>query len=124
MRLSRAFVCLIVVAGCDRAPTPIEVVDRGWQAHARLVAAGEHAPTCAAAGVAMQGVFDRERPAFVAALALERDKAKLEEVRAYLEAHDAEYRDLETRTEALDARCAGDAGVTAVFAKLELPDGS
>jgi hypothetical protein len=124
MRLSRGIVTLVVLVGCDRRPTPIEVVEHGWQAHARLVAAGEHAATCAAAGAAMQAVFERERPAFVAALALERDKARLEAVRGYLEAHDPEYRDLETRTDALSERCADDAAVGAVFAKLELPDGN
>ena len=124
MRLSEAIVSAIVVAAsaCDRAASPEEVVDRGWAAHALVVAAGEHAATCAEAGAAMRVVFERHRGAFVAAFELERDKARLAAATAYLEAHATQYADLETRTEALSARCGDDRGVSAVFAELELPE--
>jgi hypothetical protein len=123
-----AMITTLGVAGagaCDAgAPTPpsaAEVADRGWRAHEHVVAAGERATTCAAAGAAMQQMFVGHRAAFVAALALDRDRARLAEATSYLEAHQDRYADLETRMQALAERCADAAAVQAVFAQMESP---
>ena len=69
----------------------------------------------------MQRVFVANRQAFVDAVALDNDKARLAEATAYLEAHDDRYADLETRMEALSERCADDATVQAAFRQMENP---
>jgi len=118
----RRWLLLLALCGCkDHAPTPAEVAERGWDAHALVIAAGERAPTCAEAGAAMQRVFVANRQAFVDAVALDHDKARLAEATAYLEAHDDRYADLETRMEALSERCADDATVQAAFRQMENP---
>lgn len=86
-----------------------------------VVAAGERAATCAEAGPAMQRVFNEHRQAFVDAIALDRDLAKLSEAADYIEAHRSRYADLETRMNALAERCADDAAVVAVFDAMESP---
>ena len=95
--------CLLAagLAGCKRGPSPADIADRGWRAHELVVAAGEHAATCAEAGAAMQRVFAEHRQAFVDAVARDND--------------------LETRMVALSERCADDTGVQAAFATMETP---
>ncbi|MBA3391595.1 MAG: hypothetical protein H0T89_03070 [Deltaproteobacteria bacterium] len=115
------FVWVLAATACKDAPSPAEIADRGWRAHELVVAAGERAKTCAEAGPAMQRVFAEHRGAFVAALALDRDRQKLAEATAYLEEHAQRYVDLETRMEALAERCATDPAVVAVFAQMESP---
>jgi len=104
----------------DQAPSPAEICDRAWTAHEQVVTAGEHAPSCNEAGLAMQRVFAEHRQAFVEGLALERG-AMPAEATAYLEAHQDRYADLETRMEALSERCAEDPGAQAVFRQMESP---
>lgn len=114
---------VLLVAAC-REPstaTPEEITDRAWQAHALVVAAGERAATCAEAGAAMQRVFAAHRQAFVDAMALDRDRARLEAATAYLEANHTRYADLETRMAALSDRCAEDLTVQAAFEQLSNP---
>lgn len=115
----------IGVAACkgreDRAASPAEIADRGWRAHELVVAAGEHAATCAEAGAAMQRVFTEHRQAFVDAIALDRDTQKLREATDFLEAHQDRYADLETRMTALSERCSGDPAVQAAFTEMESP---
>lgn len=124
----RALVIAILVGllsdiGCreDTRPTPAEITDRAWAAHAVVIAAGERAPTCAEAGAAMQQAFAELRPAFVAAMALDRDKAKLAEATDFLEANARRYADLETRMIALADRCADDLTVQAAFDQMSSP---
>lgn len=105
----------------DRAGSPAEITERAWAAHGKVIAAGEQARTCAEAGPAMQAAFVANRQAFVDAMALDRDKARLEAAAAYLEANAQRYRDLETRMEALADRCADDAAVQAAFEQMENP---
>jgi len=113
---------LVLVLGCKQGPpSPAEIADRGWAAHEKVVAAGEHEPTCAGAGAAMQRVFVENRQAFVDAMTLDRDKKQLEEATEYLEAHADRYADLETRMEALADRCTQDATVQAAFAQMSNP---
>lgn len=114
---------LATLAGCADEPRPaaVETADRGWRAHGLVVAVGERAPTCAAAGPAMYGAFVALRPVFVAAIELDRDREALAAATAYLEAHADRYRDLETRMAALADRCAEDPGVSEVFRRLESP---
>lgn len=113
---------LLALAACDRGPpSPADVADRGWRAHELVVAAGERAETCVAAGAAMQATFVVLRSAFVDALALDHDRARLAEATAYLEAHQDRYADLETRMEALSERCASDPTVQAAFLQMESP---
>lgn len=113
---------VLVALGCKQGPpSPAEVADRGWSAHEQVVSAGEGQPTCAGAGAAMQRVFVENRQAFVDAMALDRDKARLEEATSYLEAHADRYADLESRMEALSDRCANDSTVQAAFAQMANP---
>ncbi len=115
-------VAWIVLLGCKQGPpSPAEVADHGWAAHELVVAAGEGQPTCAGAGAAMQRVFVEHRQAFVDAMALDHDKARLEEATTYLEAHADRYADLETRMEALSERCATEPTVQAAFAQMANP---
>ena len=113
--------CLALAACKDRAPSPAEIADQGWQAHELVVTAGEHAATCAEAGAAMQRVFTAHRQAFVDAMALDRDRQKLSEAIDYLEAHADRYANLETRMAALSERCADDPTVQAAFKAMESP---
>jgi hypothetical protein len=109
------------LAGCKRGPSPADIADRGWRAHELVVAAGEHAATCAEAGAAMQRVFGEHRQAFVDAVALDNDLEKLSEATDFIEAHRDRYGDLETRMVALSDRCTDDAAVQAVFTSMETP---
>ena len=119
MRL--ALVLLIACQGQPAAPTAAEVTARAWDAHALVISAGERAPTCAEAGAAMQRVFAEHRQAFVDAIALAHDKARLAEATAYIEANGRRYADLETRMEALSDRCAEDPTVQAAFSQMSSP---
>jgi hypothetical protein len=110
------------LVGCkERPPSAAEIADRGWGAHELVVAAGEHAATCAEAGAAMQRVFVAHRQEFVDAMALDRDPRRLIEATDYLEAHQDRYADLETRMTALSERCADDPTVQAAFTVMESP---
>lgn len=124
--MSRAWVIAVLAVGLAGAckegpPTPAEVAERGWHVHALAIAAGERAPTCAAAGAAMQITIAANRQAFVDAVALDDDKARLAEATAWLEAHSEDYADLEARMEALADRCADDLTVQAAFRLMETP---
>lgn len=118
-----ALLCLALCACKDspREATVEEITERGWAAHELVVAAGEAQPTCAGAGAAMQRVFVANRQAFVDAIALDRDRARLEQATAYIEAHQARYLGLEERMEKLQDRCAQDATVQAAFAQMGNP---
>jgi hypothetical protein len=105
----------------DVEPTPAEITARAWEAHGLVIAAGEQARTCAEAGAAMQAVFVKHRQAFVDALTLDRDRARLEAATAYIEANEHRYRDLDTRMEALSDRCADEPTVQAAFDQMENP---
>jgi hypothetical protein len=110
------------IAACkDRAPSPGDIADTGWQAHELVITAAERATTCAEAGAAMQRVFTEHRQAFVDAIALDRDRDRLREATDYMEAHQDRYADLETRMEALSERCADEPAVQAAFARMESP---
>ena len=120
----RPLVVLWVLAAACRdtsGPTPEDIVDRGWRAHELVVRAGEREATCAAAGAAMQREFTANRQAFVDAMALDRDRARLAQATAYLEKHEQRYGDLETRMLGLSDRCADDPTVAAVFRWMESP---
>lgn len=113
---------LVALAGCkDRPPSAAEIADRGWRAHEQVVTAGERAATCAEAGAAMQRVFAAHRQDFVDAIALDRDRDRLNAAIDYLEAHQDRYADLETRMTALAERCADDPGVQGAFTMMESP---
>jgi hypothetical protein len=112
----------LAASGCkDRPPPAAEIADRAWRAHELVVAAGEHEPTCAAAGAAMQRAFAAHRQAFVDGIELDRDRARLEEATDYIAEHERRYRDLETRMIALSERCADEPSVVAVFRMMESP---
>ena len=114
---------LVLVLGCQRdsEPTPVEITDRAWKAHGAVVAAGEAAKTCAEAGAAMQREFVARRQAFVDAMTLDRDKAKLQQATDFIEKNEARYHDLETRMSALSERCADEPTVQAAFAQMSDP---
>jgi hypothetical protein len=108
-------------ASCKDPSSPAAIADRAWRAHEIVVAAGERAPTCAEAGAAMQRAFAEHRQAFVDGLALDRNRAKLEQATDYLAAHEGRYRDLEARMDALSERCADEPTVVAAFRMMESP---
>jgi hypothetical protein len=123
VRLALSLVCVVGVA-CQKqegAPTPAEITERAWDAHALAIAAGERAKTCAEAGAAMQKVFTAHRQTFVDAVALDRDKARLAAATAYIEANERRYADLETRMEALSERCPDEPTVQAAFEQMANP---
>ncbi len=116
------FALLVLVLGCrETEPTPAEITDRAWKAHAAVVAAGEAAKTCAEAGAAMQREYVARRQAFVDAMALDRDKAKLQAATDFIQKNEGPYQDLETRMAALSERCADEATVQAAFAQMSDP---
>jgi hypothetical protein len=122
---------LLVVLGTSPAcrkesasppPSPVvEITDRSWNAHVLVVAAGEREKTCAEAGAAMQRVFAENRQAFVDAMALDRDKARLAEAADYIEANEGRYADIDTRMAALSDRCADEPTVQAAFRQMSAP---
>lgn len=69
----------------------------------------------------MQREFVARRQAFVDAMALDKDKAKLAEATSFIEANEGRYKDLETRMEALSDRCAEEPTVQAAFAQMSSP---
>ena len=116
---------LALVVACGRtAPTPAEIAERSWRAHEVVIRAGEDAPSCPAAGAAMQAAFATHRQAFVDGLALDQDKERLAEAITYLEQHGERYRTLETRMAALSDRCGADPSVAAAFRQMEAPSGT
>jgi hypothetical protein len=122
-RMPRSWLLAIIwmSPGCGGkadAPSPAEITDRSWHAHELVIAAGEAAKTCTDAGPAMQRVFAQHRQAFADAMALDSDKQRLREATEYIEVHEARYKDLEDRMEALSNRCAHDPTVAAVFRQL------
>jgi hypothetical protein len=121
MRRLLVLCALVACKSGDAGSTPEAITDRAWTAHEAVVAAGEAQPTCAGAGAAMQKVFVANRQAFVDAMALDRDKARLEAATAYIEANEGRYADLETRMAALADRCATDPTVQAAFAQMSNP---
>lgn len=119
-------VLLVVLAACRKETTPpgpsaADITDRSWQAHVLVITAGERATTCAEAGAAMQQAITANRPAFVAAMALDRDKAKLAEATAFIEANEGRYGGIETRMAALSERCAEEPTVQAAFGQMSAP---
>lgn len=107
--------------GNDAPTTPADITARAWEAHALVIRAGERATTCAEAGPAMQQVFAAHRQAFVDAMSLDSDKARLAQATAYIEANEHRYKDLDTRMAALSERCADDATVQAAFDAMSNP---
>lgn len=121
MRLAPLLLLALACRNGIDPPTAAEITARAWDAHALVIAAGERAPTCAEAGAAMQKVVAEHRQAFVDAIALDRDKARLAEATAYIEANGRRYADLETRMEALSERCAEEPTVQAAFSQMSEP---
>lgn len=114
----------IVLAACQKdhsGSAAAEITDRSWRAHVLVVAAGERAKTCAEAGAAMQQAVAANRQAFVDAMALDGDRAKLAEATAFIEANEARYADIETRMAALSDRCAEEPAVRAAFQQMSAP---
>ncbi len=115
---------VIALLACQKdpsLPSAAEITDRSWQAHVLVITAGERAKTCAEAGAAMQQVFAAHRQAFVDAMALDRDKAKLAEAADFIEANEGRYADIETRMAALSDRCADEPTVQAAFQQMSAP---
>lgn len=113
--------CLLLVFACKSEPSAVQITERAWRAHEVVIAAGEEAKTCAEAGAAMQTAFAANRQAFVDAMALDRDKAKLAEAAAYIEKHDDRYRVIEARMQVLADRCGEDPTVAAAFQQMQTP---
>lgn len=120
--LALALALALGAAGCKaREPSAAEIADRAWSAHERVVAAGERERTCAAAGAAMQRVFDEHRQAFVDGIKLDRDRERLEQATDFIATHERRYLDLEVRMAALSERCADEPAVAEVFRRMEDP---
>lgn len=121
-RSVRTWLVVVALAACSPGrETPAELADRAWRAHERVIAAGERAPSCAAAGPAMRAIFAVHRQAFVDSVALTRDRAQLEAATDYLAAHQDRYEDIESRMIGLSDRCADEPTVAAVFRMMETP---
>jgi hypothetical protein len=119
---SPSWLLAILLCGCKAdAPSPVEITQRAWRAHELVIAAGENAKTCAAAGVAMQAAFVANRQAFVDAMTLDHDKAKLSEAADYIAKHDERYKVIEARMQVLSDRCGEDLTVAAAFQQMETP---
>lgn len=124
MRPVRWFSLVIVVFACHKegsTSSAAAITDRSWQAHVLVITAGERAKTCAEAGAEMQRVFSANRQAFVDAMALDRDKAKLAEATAFIEANEGRYADIDSRMAALSDRCADEPTVQAAFQQMSAP---
>jgi hypothetical protein len=124
VRRPARFVLLAILlwSGCKAdAPSPAAITARAWRAHEIVIAAGENAKTCAEAGVAMQAAFAANRQAFVDAVALDSDKAKLAEAADYIEKHDDKYKVIEARMQLLADKCGEDLTVAAAFQQMETP---
>jgi len=119
--LGLAAAVALAAGSCKDPSSPAAIADRAWRAHEIVVAAGERAPSCAEAGAAIQRAFAEHRQAFVDGLALDRDRAKLEQAADYLARHEGRYRDLEDRMAALSERCADEPTVVAAFRMMESP---
>ncbi len=115
------FAMCLLGCGSSHAPTPGDVVERGWDAHEAVIAAGERAATCADAGAAMQRELRDRRPALAAAVALDRDPDQLAKLVDFLEAHQDRLDELARRTDAVRARCPDDAGVVTALRDLAVP---
>ena len=115
------------VTGCqrDRAPSsdPIQIAKREAQAFSHLVADGEDATDCAAAVMAMQADFDRDRAAYIASAAQTADLSKVKAVTNYTEAHPDELPDNDTRWDALFQRCIDAPGMKRLGAEIMFPNG-
>jgi hypothetical protein len=119
----RSLVLAFALAACGKsgAPTPGQVVERGWDAHEAVVAAGEHAASCPEVGAAMRRALGEHHAALADAFELDRDPAQLEKLVDFLEAHQDRLDELARRSDALRARCPDDASVTAAFHDLQVP---
>lgn len=110
----------------DRAPSStdpaIAIAKRDWAAQDQILAAGEKAADCAAAGRDMQAALAAHRNDLVAAAATTRDPAQVKIVTDYMTAHPGEFPDQEERWDALLARCPRDPAIHAVRAEIQLPD--
>jgi len=114
----------LTLTGCQKErslSTAEQITDRSWRAHVLVITAGERAKTCAEAGAAMQKAFVENRQAFVDAMALDRDKARLAEAADFIEANEARYADIDTRMAALSDRCADEPTVVAAFQQMSAP---
>ena len=120
----RHLAIILALVGCHKdrpSSDATQVTDRSWKAHVLVIAAGERAKTCAEAGAAMQRVFVENRQAFVDAMTLDRDKARLAEAADFIEANEARYADIDTRMAALSERCADEPAVVAAFQQMSAP---
>jgi hypothetical protein len=115
---------LLLSSACskqDRGPSAAEITDRSWTAHVLVIAAGERAKTCAEAGAAMQRVLAEHRQAFVDAMALDKNRARLAEATEFIEANEGRYADIDSRMAALSDRCAEEPTVRAAFQQMTAP---
>jgi len=118
----------LLVTSCKRDHAPsstdpaIQTAKRDWAAQDLILAAGEHAVDCSAAGEAMQAALAAHRNDLVAAAATTRDPAKVALVTDYMTAHPDEFPDQEDRWDKLLARCPRNPTIHAVNAEIQLPD--
>ncbi|MEO8549402.1 MAG: hypothetical protein ABI678_05500 [Kofleriaceae bacterium] len=110
----------------DHAPSStdpaIAIAKRDWAAQDLILAAGEQAADCPAAGQAMQAVLAAHRNDLVAAAATTREPAKVELVTNYMVAHPDEFPDQDDRWDQLLGRCPKNPAIQAVHAEIQLPD--
>ncbi len=121
-----ALLVLAALVACRKdaaapGPSTVEITDRSWQAHILVITAGERARTCGEAGAAMQAVVVAHRQAFVDAMALDKDTARLAEATAYIEANEGRYADIDSRITAFSDRCAEDPTVQAALQQMSAP---
>lgn len=127
-RICSSWLLGLALCSCqrDRAPSSadpaIAIAKRDWAAQDQILAAGEHAADCPAAGAAMQAALAAHRNDLVAGAATTRDPAKVKRITDYITAHPDEFPDQEERWDQLLARCPRDPAIHAVNAEIQLPD--
>ena len=120
------FWLVMMMTSCQRdhassvSDSEIEIVKRDWQADTAMLVAGEQAADCTAAAAAMRTVLTARRNDMIAGQRQLADREAVKRITDYIEAHPAEFPDLETRWESLGARCEHDSHVQALIHEKSL----
>jgi hypothetical protein len=116
----------LFVTSCQRdhassaSDSEIEIVKRDWQADQAMLVAGEQAADCPTAATAMRVVFTARRNDMLAGQRQLADRNTVKHITDYIEAHPAEFPELDARWETLSDRCAHDAAVQALLREKSL----
>ena len=119
-----------MVASCQRDHTPsasdaeIAIAKRDWQADEAILVAGEKAADCPSMATAMRAQLAVHRNDLIAAKKQLANPDTIKLVTDYIEAHPAEFPDLDERWTALSARCDHNPAVQAILREKSLDPGT